>query len=174
MIASPRAQVVHSMPGRLRLRFARGEAEPRSVEALLERVRRQPGVRSARFNPGSGSIVVEYDPSMLPPAALLRDLPVAPPEAPTPSRSPAGTSAADILAHGWWEANAVLARISGGRADLRLLVPLALALLAVRELIRQGELQSAPWHALLWYSYNVFYHFYGDLLHQQPEGMGRG
>jgi hypothetical protein len=68
----------------------------------------------------------------------------------------------------------MLARISGGRADLRLLVPLAFALLAVRELIRQGELQSAPWHALLWYSYNVFYHFYGDLLHQQPEGMGRG
>jgi hypothetical protein len=56
-----------------------------------------------------------------------------------------------------------LARATGGHLDLKLLVPLGLALLALRELMRQGELQSAPWHALLWYSYNLFYQFHPEM-----------
>jgi cation-transporting P-type ATPase C len=174
MIAAPRAEVVHSMPGRLRLRFARREAEPRTVESLLDRLRRQPGIRGARFNAASGSIVVEYDPAALPQAVLLDSLPVTSPDPAEPIAGAADPPAADSLRRCWWEANAALARLSGGRADLRLLVPLALALLAVRGLIRQGEMGSAPWHALLWYSYNVFYHFYGDALRQPPGDLAVG
>ena len=44
-----------------------------------------------------------------------------------------------------------------------LLLPLALVLLALRQLLKQGDLQATPWHALLWYSYNLFYQFHPEM-----------
>jgi hypothetical protein len=44
-----------------------------------------------------------------------------------------------------------------------MLLPLALALLAARQLFLQGELGAAPWHALLWYSYSIFYQFHPEI-----------
>ena len=79
MIGAARARVAHSMPGRLRLRFAPREVDPESLATLLARLSGRPGIRSARYSPASGSIVVEYDPNALTEAALMGDLP---PDAP--------------------------------------------------------------------------------------------
>ena len=164
MIASPRARVAHAIPGRLRLRFERGVAVPEEIEALLVRLREQPGVRGARHSGASGSIVVEYDPAAVSQGALLRGLPVGPEPAPASLKRAARSSpAAHALTQCWWNADAALARATGGWLDLRTLVPLALAVLAVRQILRQGDLPAASWHALLWYSYNVFYHFHPEL-----------
>jgi hypothetical protein len=179
MIAAPRARLAHSVPGRLRVRLDRRETDPEALEPLLARLRRRRGVRSARFNPVSGSVVVEYDPAALTETALLGDLPAV--EAPGPAVAPPGpgprisaarsSQPARALTRCWWETDAALARASGGWIDLKLLVPLALALLAVRQLLRRGQLQDLSWHGLLWYSYNLFYHFHPELRNPpvQPE-----
>ena len=167
MIGTARARVVHAVPGRMRLRFAREEAEPAAVEQLLARLREQPGVRQARFNSASGSVIVEYDPATITMAALTRELPVAPVSpaaiivsAPRVTRS---SPAARLITERWWEMNDWVARRSGGGVDLRTLAPLALVLIAIRQLLIQGELEAAPWHALLWYSYNLFFQFHPEM-----------
>src|SRR5438445_1309195 len=104
MIGTARARVAHSMPGRLRLRFAPREVDPESLAALLARLSARPGIRSARYSPGSGSIVVEYDSVALPEAVLMRDLPLL--DAPVDRRSsapPPSTPAARAVTRGWWE-----------------------------------------------------------------------
>jgi hypothetical protein len=157
------------MPGRLRLRFAPREVDPKALAALIERLSARPGIRSARYSPASGSVVVEYDPAALSESALMRELPAV--EAPVVGESPGlppGTPAARAVAQGWWNADAFLGRISGGQLDLRTLAPLALLLVAVRQLFLQGELGAAPWHALLWYSYNLFYQFHPEMREPPP------
>ena len=172
MIATARARVAHSMPGRLRVRFEPRDVDPVALAALLARLSRRPGVRSARYNPVSGSVVVEYDPSALPEATLMSELPaVDAAQAREDLAPPPSTPAARAVSRGWWEADAFLGRVSSGWMDLRTLVPAALALLAGRQLFLQGELGAAPWHALLWYSYNLFYQFHPEM-HGPPAPPG--
>src|SRR5437868_6263973 len=124
MIGTARARVAHAMPGRLRLRFAPREVDPEALAALLARLSGRPGIRSARYSPASGSVVVEYDPDALTEAALMGDLP--PVEAPVVGPSPGlppSTPAARAVARGWWDADAFLGRLSSGQMDLRMLVP---------------------------------------------------
>jgi hypothetical protein len=133
-------------------------------------LRRQPGVRSARFNEAAGSILVEYDSAALTETTLLLGLPVSNATAPAVAGQTMPSSpAARAVARGWWAADSYLARVSDGRADLRTLVPAVLALLAAQQLLLQGELQAVPWHALLWYSYNLFFQFHLEM--RQPPGL---
>lgn len=170
MISPAGARVAHAIPGRLRVRFPPGEVDPALLAALQARLSQRPGVRCARYNPASGSVVVEYDPGALPEAVLIDALPVAARPAASERTAPVpSTPAARAVSRGWWEANAALARASGGRMDLTLLLPLALALLAARQLFLLGELGAAPWHALLWYSYNIFYQFHPELRRRPGE-----
>jgi len=163
MIGTARAQIAHSMPGRLRLRFPPREVDPAALAALLARLSGRPGVRSARYNPASGSVLVEYDPAALPEAALIRDLPVVEAALERERLVPPSTPIARSVARGWWETDAFLSRVSRGQMDLRMLLPLSLLLVALRQLFLQGELGAAPWHALLWYSYNLYYQFHPEI-----------
>lgn len=151
------------MPGRLRLRFPPREVDPAALAALLARLSGRPGVRSARYSPASGSVVVEYDPDALSEAVLTRDLPIIEGTVEREGAAPPSTPAARAVARGWWETDAFLARISRGQMDLRTMLPLALLLVALRQLFLQGELGAAPWHALLWYSYNLYYQFHPEI-----------
>ena len=170
MISLARARVAHSIPGRLRVRFEPRPVDPEALAALLARLSQRPGVRSARYRPTSGSVVVEYDPRAVREAALIGELPGARAPAARAGAAPMeSTPAARAVSRGWWEADAFLARASGGRMDLKMLLPLALALLAVRQLFLQGALGAAPWHALLWYSYNVFYQFHPEMRGRQGD-----
>ena len=60
----------HYVPGRLRLRAAELKTDPAKLEAFCAELRAVPGVRSATPRRLTGSIVIEYDPSVLPPDGL--------------------------------------------------------------------------------------------------------
>jgi hypothetical protein len=48
-------------------------------------------------------------------------------------------------------------RLTNGVADLRLLVPLGLSLLTMRQLIERGiQLEEIPWYILAWYAFDSF------------------
>ncbi len=53
--------------------------------------------------------------------------------------------------------NADVARMTSGVADLRVILPLGIALLSVRQLFRKGlELDQMPWYILAWYAFDIF------------------
>lgn len=48
-------------------------------------------------------------------------------------------------------------RITNGTADLRLLVPMGLGALALKQLIDKGfQLDEMPWYTLAWYAFDTF------------------
>lgn len=48
-------------------------------------------------------------------------------------------------------------RMTNGVADLRVILPVGVGLLAVRQLIRQGwKLDDIPWYILAWYAIDIF------------------
>lgn len=119
-----------------------------------------PGVRNVRHNTRTGSLLVEYDPGMADANALLSRIanaaglgePLSPREARRARRSQANR-AIDLAR----EANALTYELTGWRADLRLIAPVALAGAGIYSLVRNHPNSRLPkWDTLFWYSYNVF------------------
>jgi hypothetical protein len=53
--------------------------------------------------------------------------------------------------------NADVGRMTSGVADLRVILPLGIALLSLRQLFRKGlELDQIPWYILAWYAFDIF------------------
>ncbi|MFM2063303.1 MAG: hypothetical protein RLZZ507_2973 [Cyanobacteriota bacterium] len=53
--------------------------------------------------------------------------------------------------------NADVGRMTNGVADLRVILPLAIGLLSLRQLLRKGfELEEIPWYILAWYAFDIF------------------
>lgn len=119
-----------------------------------------PGVRNVRHNTRTGSLLVEYDPGMADANALLTRIanaaglgePLSPRDARRSRRSHANR-AIDLAR----EANALTYELTGWRADLRLVAPMALAGAGIYSLVRNQPNSRLPkWDTLLWYSYSVF------------------
>ena len=146
--------VVHSMLGRVRLRIpATGESS-----GLVDALRAVPGVTDAAWNPRTSGLLVRYRPEDTTSAAIIRavatETGIPAPSHATVAEVPdeplpvAITSAVSTL-------NARVARATGGRLDLAVLVPLALTAWAVRELLR-AQVAPLAWSSALWYAHGLF------------------
>jgi Heavy metal associated domain 2 len=143
--------VVHDIPGRLRLRLPRFAR----VEGLREAVATQPGVTDCTWSARTGSILVRYRPEATGPPALVESVVrhtglEAPPEDPTgPERPSPGVAAV------FGEVDRRVRRMTGDRAGLGGLIPMALTLWAVGEIVR-GRAAPLPWSSALWYAHGLF------------------
>jgi hypothetical protein len=63
--------LVHHLPGRLRLRSALLKGNARASEETQRHLAEIGGIRSASANPLTGSVLLEYDPEVIPPAKLI-------------------------------------------------------------------------------------------------------
>jgi hypothetical protein len=63
--------LVHHLPGRLRLRSALLKGNARASEETQRHLAEIGGIRSASTNPLTGSVLLEYDPEVIPPAKLI-------------------------------------------------------------------------------------------------------
>jgi Heavy metal associated domain 2 len=63
--------VVHHLPGRLRLRSARLKGNARAGEEAQLHLAQLTGVTSAKANAYTGSLLVEYDPAVIPPGKVI-------------------------------------------------------------------------------------------------------
>jgi hypothetical protein len=63
--------VVHYLPGRLRLRLARLKGSARAGEEARFHLSQLAGVSSAKANAGTGSLLVEYDRAMISPGKVI-------------------------------------------------------------------------------------------------------
>jgi Heavy metal associated domain 2 len=142
--------VVHDIPGRLRLRLPRGA----NVTGLHEAVATQPGVTDCTWSPRTGSMLLRYQPDAATSAALVesvaRHTGLEAPADPAPAhRTPASVSAA------FGALDQRVRRATRGRAGLGGLVPTALVLWAVTEIVR-GRTAPLAWSSALWYAHGLF------------------
>jgi hypothetical protein len=148
-------RVVHQIRGRLRLRVP-----ARISEAVMEALRAAPGVTSAAWSPRTDSLLVLYDPDATAGPAildLLRDL--AEGEAGVAweeqSRRVSEPTVASAVVGTVSEIDHRVRRSSRGMLRLGTLVPAALTLWAVTEIMR-GRTGPLGWSSALWYAHGLF------------------
>ena len=157
-------RVISHTPGRLRVRVP-----PAGRDGQLARLQAgladHPGIAAVETNAATGSVLVRYDPGVHSRTSAIRllqavGLEVAEGVATVATALPLGANSAG--------ANSIItvlddfdrriSRATAGRVDLKLLFPLGLGAIGVRQLLRVGlGLAEVPAYVLLWYAFDSFY-----------------
>ena len=152
--------VAHHHPGRLRVRSRRFELDERRLEATQRWLAEQPGVRGARPDASTGSILVSYDASRIEVGELLvaiatrAHLVVVERE---PRAAPAGRIFAAVRA-----VDSLVLDVSGGRIGLGIAFPTALGLGSVASFLVSPHARAPRWDNLLWWGLQAFRALNGD------------
>lgn len=153
------AGIVSSTPGRVRLRVTARGADPDRLAAATDAVGGRAEVTRAEPRWRTGSLLVEYDPAHAEAAwAALAELGL---EHPAPVTTAAdGTEPEARVVNALTRANGLVAGRTGG-TDLRVLLPVGLGMLALRQVVRDDQrLGDAPWYVLAWYASETFQRFH--------------
>jgi Heavy metal associated domain 2 len=149
-------RVVHHVRGRLRVR-----APASAGETLSNALRSAPGIRSAVWSPRTRSLLVLYDAESTTVQAIvdaLRDRAdlgeTAAPWEEGPLREQPPTVAEAVVGT-VSELDQRVRRSTAGMLGVRTLIPAALTLWAVSEIMR-GRVAPVPWSAALWYAHGLF------------------
>lgn len=160
-------RLLHHHPGYLRFQAA-AFLEPADdsplVAAAQAAAESTPGVRSWSHHPATGSVVVEYEPGTIDADDLLNHI----------ARSAGLRGVVDAtssrihrkeLVSAFIETvqgvNQVVSQLTGQRADLRELVPVALAATSVASFVLNDQRGRMPeWSGALYHSYRVFMHWH--------------
>jgi hypothetical protein len=146
-------------------------------EALLQQIQRalsaQDGVASVDTNTRTGSVLVHYDRHTISKDdlfAMLHDVGVAARGLLGAEEIPedlGGDVGGDVAPHsstatgvmdGLTDLDRRISEATGGKLDLKLLVPAGLGLLALRQVLTAGlGLAEVPGYVLLWYTFDSFY-----------------
>jgi hypothetical protein len=151
-------ELAHHHPGRLRVRADSLVDALDVVQRIRESLDEVPGILSVKYTAQTGSLLVEYEPGHADADdIILRIAEGADLEPPLDEAALRERRArpALLVIGATKELNKLTEEITGGRTDLRGLVPTALAGLAVYSFIQ--EKQRLPrWDNLLYWSFNVF------------------
>jgi hypothetical protein len=144
--------VAHHHPGRLRVRAHILEVDPELRRRAVAAVAGVDGVASVRET-ATGSVLVEYDPERVDAGQLLSEITAAATLWLAPPAPP--RSAARAVLESGRALDARFADWTGGRVDLRVAVPAALAAGSIATLIF-GARSVPRWDNLLYWSFTVF------------------
>jgi hypothetical protein len=129
---------------------------------IANALKAHPEVHEVRTNVQTGSLVVHHahkESSLNEISAILQDLGIILGSA-TDVDLPIVEGKSEVakdLTSAVSDLNQRVGLATDGVVDLRLLIPVGLATLAVRELIRNGwEFEAAPWYVLTWYAFDSF------------------
>ena len=151
-------EVVSAVAGRMRLRARRRPLGGEALAALGGALEAIDGVSDVELRAQSSSAVIRFDAADTASVADgLRALGVEVPE----RRAASGVAdPAAVIGEAASAVNrAVAGRVPG--ADLRLLVPLGLGLLSVRQALRgRDRVGDAPWYLLAWYASETYFRFH--------------
>jgi hypothetical protein len=156
-VASDRLAIVHDIPGRLRVRLP-STARSEGLESAVKQLR---GVVACRWSPQTRSLLTLYQSGEIGADEILEtigdraDVDVDPAARPGLGREPAGPALAAATIDAVTAVDQRLRQLTGGALALRVLVPLALVLWAVRDLAR-GSVNPLPWSSALWYAHGLF------------------
>jgi hypothetical protein len=158
------AQVVHFLPGRIRLKSALMKGKAVLAQEVQQRLLTLPGILRVEAQPITGSVLILYDPAS---PSLLSTFAEAcgwPAEATSREQregwlwTTVNNVSADLATdvHTMLgSANAGAAALTGVWADLRALVPLALLFLGVWSLLLTSPLPLPQWYDFFWFASNL-------------------
>jgi hypothetical protein len=162
-------QVVHAIPGRVRVKISRLKEDPALAREVQERLTAVHGIQQVEVNPVTGSVLVLYDRTVLESLdsllslgaefnSLIPDLELSKLEDWLGSANGDGTATpiAERLGTFFGAVNAKVGASTGG-VDLKLLLPLALFVLGVRGLAVAGKGVFPTWYDLLWFAFGTFF-----------------
>lgn len=157
-----RTHIVSSTPNRTRLKVSQKRRNPREMERIAKALKTAPEVQDVTTNVQTGSIVVHHDShsnSLNNISATLQDLGVVLGYV-TDAELPSGDGKSEVasnLTDAVADLNKQVAQATNGVVDLRLLIPVGLGALAVRQLMRNGlQIETAPWYVLAYYAFDSF------------------
>jgi len=170
-MASEGIRIVHASPGRVRLKASPVKGNPALARQAQDKLGAVPGVREVRANPLTGSVLLLLDKVKMRESEALAPLAAALgglfPEiealeieagiitgAGAAAPSPEGTPV-EGLADSVGALNARIAGLTGG-IDLRLLLPLGLLYLGVRQLLTAKKTPAPAWYDYLWFGFSTF------------------
>jgi hypothetical protein len=150
-------ELVHHHPGRLRVRADAFRLRPEVVERVRDAIANLPGI--TRFSPSrrTGSLLIEYQPGLVEPDDVVSRIADSADmdwlgEGSIRARRQPGVFAVGVAR----ELNAITMELTGSRADLRTLVPTAIAALGAYSFAYGKEPRLPRWDNLLYWSYNIF------------------
>jgi hypothetical protein len=146
--------MVHAMPGRLRLRLP----VPAQTSALVDVVRAASGVTKCAWNERTHSLLVHYRPEETTARAIIDTVANhtgVPAPADEDDAAAGEMTVAEVITSTVTHLNARIARSTGRRLDLGVLVSLALGAWAFRQFLR-SQVPPPSWSSALWYAHGLF------------------
>lgn len=160
------ARVSSMVPGRLRIRLDRADRDNGRLAQVHAALEAHDGVDAVVANRTSGSLLVHYDRAVHDYAtivAMLEDAGVVIRDVAEAvfgdgqaefGESVISTNILDVLT----DLDRRLSRATNGLVDVKLLFPLSLGALAIRQIALEGlGLSTVPGYVLLWYTFDSFY-----------------
>jgi len=168
-------ELAHHHPGRLRVRADSLVDALDVVQRIRESLDDVPGILSVKYTAQTGSLLVEYEPGHADADEII--LRIAEGADLAPPLDEAGLRArrarpALIAIGATKELNKLTEEVTGGRADLRSLVPVALAGFAALSFIQEKQ-RMPRWDNLLYWSFNVFTLFHKREIDGDPPRSAR-
>jgi len=161
-------RLLHHHPGYLRIQadafIASEEQESSVITAAQTAAEAAPGFRTWTVNPKTGSVVVEYDPGAVEADDLLKHIAKGAGLVDVENAT-SGKMNREELVHAFLDTvqdiNEVVGQLTGDRADLREIVPVALAATSVVSFVLNEDRGRLPqWSNALYHSYRVFMHWH--------------
>jgi hypothetical protein len=164
-------RLVHSVPGRIRLRLSWLRDEPDEAVALAEGLAALDRSMEVKVRPWTGSVLCSYDPERVREASVLsavrKQTRVAivlragerHPEVDAARRRTAerpGSRIRDAVFEGFREMNHEVVEATDGRLDLGALTGLGFLGAGALEILTTRALPAPPWFNLAWWAYRTF------------------
>ena len=170
-MAAQEAQVLHFTPGRIRIKHSKVKDNAAFAEEIQRKLSSVSGVSQVKANPLTGSVLVLFDDQRVePPSSLLdmgQTLDLFPENFDVSSLSTGQQiqaedsgrvdlpNLAEVIDGLFAILNGRVAKATGGVADLKELIPLALSLLGFVKALRSKP-ASIPWHSYFWYAFGIY------------------
>ena len=174
-----RGRIVSHTPGRMRVRLHSEHRDPATLEELERQLGDRQSVASVSTDARTGSVLVHYDHRSLTKddlVGVMRDVGIvaldllgaeeipedleraAGGDRTTPGRVAEHSTGAVGVLDALTDLDYRISQLTGGKIDLKLLVPASLGLLALRQVAVNGlGLGTVPGYVLLWYTFDSFY-----------------
>ncbi len=157
------AQIISQTPGRLRLRVTPPHRQQQKITPIVNSLKARLEIYRVKSNISTGSITVLHGRELLNSQdmrTILQDLGVnfveITQEESRMSLSSSSSAAAAVITTATG-LNQQVKTTTNDAIDLRFLLPLGFAVLAMRQLIVKGwQLEIIPWYVLAWYAFDSF------------------
>ncbi|MCS6861389.1 MAG: hypothetical protein NZT92_13825 [Abditibacteriales bacterium] len=154
-------QVVHFVPGRVRIKIDALKGHPEVAAGIVRQLSAVPGIHEVQASATTGSVVIRYDQEVFDMEALLgeekaRSIVSVNHSPQEPRASGEKVSLAQSIGLFFRDLNRWVGNLTGGYVDLRALIPLLLLGYAIKRIFVDRAWVRVPAYNLLWYSYSLF------------------